>query len=90
MQRVDEYTVEIYKADKRLKEGKKRVEVMDLVCTEEEAEIYAAERITSDKYTYVIRKTYRTVRNLMSGEEVRERYDTPYYLSVGSESYWSA
>jgi hypothetical protein len=30
------------------------------------------------------------VRNLMSGKETLESISTPYYMSVGSESYWSA
>lgn len=31
----------------------------------------------------------RKVRNIMTGEMVDERSDTPYYLSVASETYWS-
>ena len=31
----------------------------------------------------------RKVKNLMSGELVDERSDTPYYMSVSSETYWS-
>lgn len=30
------------------------------------------------------------VKNIMTGETVMEAADTPYYLSVASESYWSA
>lgn len=33
---------------------------------------------------------WREVRNIMSGLMVWEDVDTPYYMSVGSESYWSA
>jgi len=31
----------------------------------------------------------RKVKNLMTGEMVDERSDTPYYMSVSSETYWS-
>lgn len=31
----------------------------------------------------------RMVRNLMTGELVRESVNTPHYCSVGSETYWS-
>lgn len=31
----------------------------------------------------------RTVKSLMTGEDVVESVNTPYYLSVASESYWS-
>ena len=90
MKRVNEFTIEVYKADRRRKTGQVRVETLDVTCTKEEAEMYAAERITSNKMTYAIHNTYHDVRNLMSGKIVKERYDTPYYMSVGSETYWSA
>jgi hypothetical protein len=32
---------------------------------------------------------YETVRNLMTGELVQQRVNTPYYLSVANETYWS-
>ena len=32
---------------------------------------------------------YETVRNLMTGEPVRQSVNTPYYCSVASETYWS-
>jgi len=31
----------------------------------------------------------REVKNLMTGQMVMERSDTPYYCSVASEAYWS-
>ena len=34
-------------------------------------------------------ETYVTRKNLMGGKEFQERYDTPYYCSPSSESYWS-
>jgi hypothetical protein len=30
-----------------------------------------------------------TRKNLMGGREFREKYDTPYFCSPSSESYWS-
>lgn len=33
---------------------------------------------------------YRRVKNIMSGIYIQELSSTPYYLSVGSETYWSA
>ena len=32
----------------------------------------------------------REVKNLMTGQIVRESVNTPNYMSVGSEAYWSA
>ena len=34
-------------------------------------------------YTYVTRK------NMMTGKEYQERFDTPYFCSPSRESYWS-
>mgnify|MGYP003678220869 CR=1 FL=1 len=28
-------------------------------------------------------------RDMMNGKEFKERYDTPYYCSPSSETYWS-
>jgi hypothetical protein len=41
------------------------------------------------KERYEIHETYVTRTNMMSGKEFKERYDTPYYCSPSSESYWS-
>jgi hypothetical protein len=42
-----------------------------------------------DGYRYEIHETFVTRKNMMSGVEFQERYDTPYYCSPSSESYWS-
>ena len=34
-------------------------------------------------------ETFVTQKNMMSGREFQERYDTPYFCSPASESYWS-
>jgi hypothetical protein len=34
-------------------------------------------------------ETYVTEKNLMTGKEFKERYDTPYFCSPSSESFWS-
>jgi hypothetical protein len=35
-------------------------------------------------------ETFVTKQNLMNGREFQERYDTPYYCSPSSETYWSS
>jgi hypothetical protein len=35
-------------------------------------------------------ETFVTRKNMMSGKEYQERYDTPYYCSPSSETFWSA
>ena len=82
-----DYTVEIYKLDRRMKEGRRLVRKVDL----SDVTLDQAERMypVQPKYVREIHETYVTKRNLMSGAEFRERYDTPYYCSPSSESYWS-
>tara|TARA_Y100000592_G_scaffold3363_1_gene4856 strand:+ start:2752 stop:3132 length:381 start_codon:yes stop_codon:yes gene_type:complete len=98
-----QFTVEVYKQDKRIKnrsdsvrwgnnkpglrfvlkqdyEGKTREELEELCKTG------YPERL---KFVTEIHETYVTRKNLMSGEEYRERYDRPHYCSPSSESYWS-
>jgi hypothetical protein len=84
-----EYTLEIYKKDRRTKEGRR---------------LYAKEEFAPSTRWYVeavadakrklgfeveIFETWVTRKNLMSGREFKEKYDTPYFCSASSESYWS-
>jgi len=41
------------------------------------------------KWRTEIHQTMVTSRNMMNGKEFKERYDTPYYCSPSSETYWS-
>ena len=43
-----------------------------------------------DMATYQAQVPMREVVNLMTGQTVQERADTPWSCSVASESYWSA
>jgi len=86
------YTVEIYKADRRKKSGERLVSKTD----------YNTDNLSMLEHTvkhsirpsrgerYEIHETFVTRRNLLSGQEFQERYDTPYYCSPSSETYWSA
>ena len=82
-----EYTVEIYRLDRRTKEGRRLVRKVDLV----DVTLDQVERMYPVQARYVreIHETWVTRKNLMGGAEFRERYDTPYYCSPSSESYWS-
>ena len=82
-----EYTVEVYKLDRRCKEGMKLVSKTDFT----EMTLDAVERANPRRPGYIVKifETYVVRKNLMSGAEFRERYDTPYYCSPSSESYWS-
>ena len=85
------YTVEIYKKDARTKAGERMVSKKDYE-TDNKSMLEHTVKHTyraSQGFRYEIHETYVTKRNLMGGAEFRERYDTPYYCSPASESYWS-
>ena len=85
------YTVEIYKLDKRTKKGERLVSKTDYDVTEQSMLEHTVKHTyrASQGYRYEIHETMVTKRNLMGGKEFTERYDTPYYCSPASESYWS-
>jgi hypothetical protein len=82
-----DYTVEIYKLDKRRKDGRVLVSKMDYSC--EDIRVIENDWPVRPRYVRLIHETYVTRRNLMTGVEFQERYDTPYSCSPSSESYWS-
>lgn len=88
------YTLEIYKMDRRTKVGQRLVgkydfERKDRAAMEREVrelyDIYPPRQ----GYLFNIVETYVTRKNMMSGKEYQERYDTPYFCSPSSEAYWS-
>ena len=85
------YTVEIYKADKRVKSGERLVSKTDHNTTNLSMLEHTVKHTyrASQGYRFEIHQTYVTRTNLMGGAEFQERYDTPYYCSPSSESYWS-
>jgi hypothetical protein len=85
------YTVEIYKQDKRTKAGERLYAKTDYD-TDNLSMLEHTVKHTwraSQGFRYAIHETYVTKTNLMGGAEFKERYDTPYYCSPASESYWS-
>ena len=88
------YTIEIYKTDKRTKEGQRLIgkydyDRKDRASMEREVkELYPTYKA---KYGYIfnIVETMVSRTNALSGKTFQERYDTPYYCSPSSESYWS-
>jgi hypothetical protein len=86
-----DYTVEVYKRDKRTKKGSRMVKKIDHTSvnltgiTNLYKEVYPG----AEGYNIFVFETYVTRRNAMTGSEFKERYDTPYYCSPSSETYWS-
>ena len=98
MSKLTEYTIEIYKADKRIKRNERRgknkvglrfVEVLDYAPSTKDYIERLAEDFRKAGVVANVFETYVTKQNLMGGKEFQERYDTPYYCSPSSETYWS-
>lgn len=85
-----DYTVEIYKTDRRRKDGRRLMEKREYKDSNFETLKRCFESLTvSGKYVVEIHQTYVTKRNAMTGVEFKERYDVPYFCSPSSETYWS-
>jgi hypothetical protein len=85
------YTVEIYKTDKRTKAGERLVLKKDYDTDNRSMLEHTVKHSIkpSKGERYEIHETYVTRTSLMGGKEFKERYDTPYYCSPSSETYWS-
>jgi hypothetical protein len=85
------YTVEIYKTDKRTKAGERLVLKKDYDTDNRSMLEHTVKHSIkpSKGERYEIHETYVTRTSLMGGKEFQERYDTPYYCSPSSETYWS-
>jgi hypothetical protein len=84
-----DYTVEVYKLDKRVKGGMVLVDKKDYTGVKFLAQVEAMHP-RRPRYIIQIHETYVTRRNAMTGVEFQERYDTPWSCSPASETYWSA
>jgi len=84
-------TVEVYKKDARKKTGERLVKKTDHQVSERTMleHTYRTTYRARDGYRLEFHETYVIKQNLMGGKEFTERYDTPYYCSPSSESYWS-
>jgi hypothetical protein len=85
---TNQYTVEIYKIDRRTKKGERLVEKVNVTgrTFEDLNNEYSA--LDNSEFRYSIHETYVTRTSVMSGKEFQERYDTSYTCSPSSETYW--
>jgi len=89
MSALTEYTLEIYKQDKRTKEGKRLVAKQDFAPSTKDYISAVADSKRKLGFIVEVFETFITSKNLMGGKEFQERYDRPYFCSPSSESYWS-
>jgi hypothetical protein len=85
------YTVIIYKKDKRVKVGERRVHYADYDTTDRTTLEHTVKHTwrAGHGFRYEIHETMVKRTNLMGGAEYTERFDTPRYCSPSSEAYWS-
>jgi hypothetical protein len=89
MSKLTAYTLEIYKKDRRIKEGQRLVEKRDFEPVTRDYIDTVVERLSGKGIVIKLHETFVTKQNLMGGREFTERYDTPHFCSPASESYWS-
>jgi hypothetical protein len=99
MSKLTEYTFEIYKKDARIKrderygrnkKGLRFVEVKDFAPVTRDYIEALADDFRKEGLVVHVYETFVSRKNMMSGKEYLERYDTPYYCSPSSETFWSA
>lgn len=85
------YTIEVFKRDRRTKRGQRLVFKEDYA-TDNRSMLEHTVRQTwpPSQFRVEIYETFVVRRNAQTGEEFRERYDTPWACSPSSETYWSS
>jgi hypothetical protein len=89
MSATKEYTLEIYKTDRRMKEGRRLVAKQEFAPITQAYINAVADGKRNLGFTVEVFETWVTKKNLISGKEYQEKYDTPHFCSASSESYWS-
>ena len=89
MSKLTAYTLELYRADRRVKGGTRLVEKSDFEPVTRDYIDTVVQSKQDQGFIVKLFETYVTKKNLMGGKEFTERYDTPHFCSPASESYWS-
>lgn len=83
------YTFELYRIDRRTKEGKKFISSFDMEMSLDQAMEVALSFNKKLKVLVEVKETYVERTNAMTGKKFMERYDTPYCCSPSSEAFFS-
>ena len=89
MSKQIEFTLELYKSDKRVKSGKRLYAKQDFAPSTVDYINTVADAKRKLGFIVEVFETYVVEKNLMTGKEFKERYDTPYFCSPSRESFWS-
>ena len=83
------YTIEIYRRDARKKAGERLLSKEDLTVTSVEGATRYANKVMGPKDRVEVHQTMVVKKSAMAPfKQFEERYDTPYYCSPSSETYW--
>jgi len=90
----EDYTVIVYKTDKRTKEGERRIKRISFEqLTQEEADntvsMLKKSQYKGNKYRIELHKTWKTRYDSQTGDEFKEYFETPFGCSRSSESYYA-
>lgn len=88
MSQLKEYTLEIYKTDKRTKEGRRLCAKQDFAPVTKDYINAVADAKRSLGFVVEVFETFVTRRSI-HGQDFQERYDIPHFCSPSSETYWS-
>ena len=83
------YTLEVYKLDRRTKDGVKLKEKIDYDPMTGFELNCVIEDYVKQGFLVKIFETYVVEKNLITGQLYQERYDTPHFCSPSNESFWS-
>ena len=84
------YTLIVFRKDKRCKSGEREYLRRDYDTDNLNVLEHTVKHTwPPSQFRTEIHKTYVTRKNMMTGREYQERFDTPYSCSPSSETYWS-
>lgn len=89
------YILKIYRIDNRCKTGERlagkyEFDRRDSEQMDREVNELHLHHYPRSKYRMTYYPKFKTVKNLMNGQDVVIETDTPYYLDPSYETYWSA
>jgi hypothetical protein len=90
-----DYTMYIYKLDRRCKTGERLVSTTvwrnrdEAGMKREVSELLTSGLYTVDLFRIEFLPTMKTVKNLMTGKDIQIAADTPWCCNPASETYWS-
>lgn len=88
MSTLKEYTVELYKADKRTKKCRRLFSKQEYAHVTQDYINSVAYEMRNLGFIVEIHETWVTKKNIITGDEFQEKYDTPRCCSPSSELYW--